>query len=181
MYVWHNNPLFGCFSRNWHSTTICIFKINNFLIKYFKGKWRYSLGKMDRKFTKLFTSMLGSKKYWKIIILCAMFWLYVFIGYWNGCFEGWNFFRNIFGTNCFKLMSCAFSFGRMGLDFRSLIHYKFSQMVLNIFQNKIEAATKRSILIFWFSNVFNWNSWNDSWKNEVFSMFPTNIFETNNF
>uniref|UniRef100_A0A914NQQ1 Protein BUD31 homolog n=1 Tax=Meloidogyne incognita TaxID=6306 RepID=A0A914NQQ1_MELIC len=41
-----------------------------------------------------------------------------------------------------KLMSCAFSFGRMGLDFRSLIHYKFSQMVLNIFQNKIEAATK---------------------------------------
>uniref|UniRef100_A0A914MIB9 Conserved oligomeric Golgi complex subunit 8 n=1 Tax=Meloidogyne incognita TaxID=6306 RepID=A0A914MIB9_MELIC len=33
-------------------------------------------------------------------------------------------------------------FGRMGLDFRSLIHYKFSQMFLNIFQNKIEAATK---------------------------------------
>uniref|UniRef100_A0A1I8C3H2 Conserved oligomeric Golgi complex subunit 8 n=1 Tax=Meloidogyne hapla TaxID=6305 RepID=A0A1I8C3H2_MELHA len=41
-----------------------------------------------------------------------------------------------------KLMSCAFSFGRMGLDFRPLVHCKFSQMVLNIFQNKIEAATK---------------------------------------
>ncbi|KAF7637886.1 hypothetical protein Mgra_00002591 [Meloidogyne graminicola] len=41
-----------------------------------------------------------------------------------------------------KLMSCAFSFGRMGLDFRALVHFKFSQMVFNIFQSKIEAATK---------------------------------------
>jgi len=41
-------------------------------------------------------------------------------------------------------MSFAYSFGRMGLDFRLLISHEFSQMIVGIFKRKVEAATKRS-------------------------------------
>uniref|UniRef100_A0A183CL74 Conserved oligomeric Golgi complex subunit 8 n=1 Tax=Globodera pallida TaxID=36090 RepID=A0A183CL74_GLOPA len=40
-----------------------------------------------------------------------------------------------------KLMSFAFSFGRMGLDFRTLIVHEFSQMVQEMFRRKMETAT----------------------------------------
>lgn len=43
-------------------------------------------------------------------------------------------------------MSFAFSFGRMGLDFRSLVYAEFSQMIIEIFRKKMEQATKKFYL-----------------------------------
>uniref|UniRef100_A0A915E8K0 Conserved oligomeric Golgi complex subunit 8 n=1 Tax=Ditylenchus dipsaci TaxID=166011 RepID=A0A915E8K0_9BILA len=41
-----------------------------------------------------------------------------------------------------KLMSFAFSFGRMGLDFRSLVVHEFSQIVVDSFKKKVDTAVK---------------------------------------
>lgn len=42
-----------------------------------------------------------------------------------------------------KMMSFAFSFGRMGLDFRSLILYEFTLIIAETFKKKINVAVKR--------------------------------------
>lgn len=42
-----------------------------------------------------------------------------------------------------KMMSFAFSFGRMGLDFRSLILHEFTLIIVEIFKKKIDLAVKR--------------------------------------
>lgn len=51
-----------------------------------------------------------------------------------------NFF-SIFILFFIQLMSFAFSFGRMGLDFRQLIVHEFSQIVMEMFRRKVETAT----------------------------------------
>ena len=40
-------------------------------------------------------------------------------------------------------MSFAFSFGRMGLDFRQFVHFEFTKTIIDFFQTKIVQATKR--------------------------------------
>lgn len=48
-----------------------------------------------------------------------------------------------YSTMTDKLMRFAFSFGQMGLDFRSLILNEFTQLVVNSFNKKVTDAAKK--------------------------------------
>lgn len=40
-------------------------------------------------------------------------------------------------------MNFAFSFGKMGLDFRSLVEHEMTQLVVNDFRKKVNEAVKK--------------------------------------